>query len=126
MTYQRGFFVARLYGVGMRRPQVVGRVTSIDSHAFFCNVHIDREFSSAKRIENEMSVHIGKEIEKKTRERGVTVVGLSRELGCHRTNIYRIFSSRSMDTGVLARLSVILQFDFFKLYSDDIESKLTK
>ena len=34
MTYQRGFFVARLDGVGMRRPQVVGRVTGQDSHAF--------------------------------------------------------------------------------------------
>lgn len=123
MTYRRGFFVARLDGVGMRRPQVVGRVTSQDSHAFFY-VHIDREFSSAKRIENEMSVHIGKEIEKKTRERGMTVVGLSRELGCHRTNIYRIFGSPTVDTGVLLRLSVILQFDFFSLYADDLANRI--
>lgn len=71
-----------------------------------------------------MSIHIGKEIEKKTRERGMTVVGLSRELGCHRTNIYRIFDSPTVDTGILSRLSVILQFDFFKLYSEDIVLKL--
>lgn len=73
-----------------------------------------------------MSIHIGKEIEKKTRERGMTVVGLSRELGCHRTNIYRIFDSPTVDSGVLAHLSVILRCDFFKLYSDDIAPKLSK
>ena len=75
---------------------------------------------------NRMSIHIGKEIEKKTRERGMTVVGLSRELGCHRTNIYRIFDSPSVDSGVLARLSIILHYDFFKLYSEDITHKLNK
>lgn len=54
----------------------------------------------------------------------MTVVGLSRELGCHRTNIYRIFESPSVDSGVLSRLSVILKFDFFKVYSEDIADKI--
>lgn len=71
-----------------------------------------------------MSVHIGNEIQKKMRERKMSVVGLSRELGCHRTNIYRIFESPTVDSGVLSRLSIILQFDFFKLYSEDIAQKL--
>mgnify|MGYP002624690368 CR=1 FL=1 len=71
-----------------------------------------------------MSIHIGKEIEKRTRERGMTVVGLSRELGCHRTNIYRIFDSPTVDSGVLSRLCVILEFDFFKVYSDDLARKM--
>lgn len=71
-----------------------------------------------------MSVHIGKEIKKKMCERNMSVVGLSRELGCHRTNIYRIFQAPTVDSGVLSRLSIILQYDFFKLYSDDIASKL--
>ncbi|MBR1514450.1 MAG: helix-turn-helix domain-containing protein [Bacteroidales bacterium] len=71
-----------------------------------------------------MSVHIGKEIKKKVEERKMTVVGLSRELGCHRTNIYRIFDSPTVDSGVLSRLSLILDFDFFKLYSDDIADRI--
>lgn len=71
-----------------------------------------------------MSVHIGREIKKKVQERKMTVVGLSRELGCHRTNIYRIFESPSVDSGVLSRLSVILKFDFFKVYSEDIADKI--
>ena len=32
-------FVARFDGVGMRRPQVVGRVTGQDSHAFLYYAH---------------------------------------------------------------------------------------
>lgn len=71
-----------------------------------------------------MAVHIGKEIKKKMRARKMTVVGLSRELGCHRTNVYRIFESPTIDSGILLRLSVILSYDFFKLYSKDLSSKL--
>ena len=71
-----------------------------------------------------MPVHIGKAIKKKMKERGLTVVGLSRELGCHRTNIYRIFDSPTVDTGVLFRLSSILHYDFFKIYSKDLESRI--
>lgn len=73
-----------------------------------------------------MSIHIGNEIEKKMKERRMTVVGLSRQLGCHRTNMYRIFDTPTIDSGVLARLSIILQFDFFKFYSDDIASKIVE
>lgn len=73
-----------------------------------------------------MSIHIGYEIEKKMRERQMTVVGLSHELGCHRTNLYRIFNAPSIDSGILARLSIILEFDFFKLYSEDISIKLSE
>ena len=53
LAYQRGFFVARLDWVGMRRPQVVGRVTGQGSHAFLCIMHVDREFSGAKGLETE-------------------------------------------------------------------------
>lgn len=54
MAYLRGFFVARLDGVGMRRPQVVGRATGQDSHAFLYGImHVDREFSGAKGLETE-------------------------------------------------------------------------
>ena len=73
-----------------------------------------------------MSVNIGNEIKKKVKERQLTVVGLSRELGCHRTNIYRIFESPTVDSGILARLSIILDYDFFRLYSDDIASKISE
>ena len=88
--------------------------------------HIDREFSGAVKKKTSMSVHIGKEIEKKMREQRMSVVGLSRELGCHRTNIYRIFDSATVDTGVLLRLSVIFGCDFFRLYSEELTQRKSK
>ncbi len=71
-----------------------------------------------------MSIFIGDEIKKKVKERKMTVARLSRELGCHRTNIYRIFDSASVDSDVLFRLSIILKFNFFDLYSNQIIQKI--
>lgn len=71
-----------------------------------------------------MYIFIGEEIKKVVKERNVTVSWLARELGCHRTNIYRIFDAASVDTDILLRLSVILKFNFFSLYSDVVTQKL--
>ena len=71
-----------------------------------------------------MSIHIGEEIRKKVEEKGVAIVWLSKELGCHRTNIYRIFEKPTIDTGVLYRLSIILNFDFFQFYSDNVKERM--
>ena len=70
-----------------------------------------------------MSIFIGEEIKKVVKERQVTVSWLSRELGCHRTNIYRIFTSKSIDTDILLRLSIILNHDFFRHYTDAVGQK---
>lgn len=67
-----------------------------------------------------MYIFIGEEIKKVVKERNVTVSWLAWELGCHRTNIYRIFDSASVDSDVLFRLSIILKFNFFDLYSNQI------
>lgn len=71
-----------------------------------------------------MYIFIGEEIKKVVKERKVTVSWLARELGCHRTNIYRIFDAASVDTDILLRLSMILKFNFFSLYSDVVTQKL--
>lgn len=71
-----------------------------------------------------MYIFIGEEIKKVVKERKVTVSWLARELGCHRTNIYRIFDAASVDSDVLFRLSIILKFNFFDLYSNQIIQKI--
>jgi len=68
-------------------------------------------------------IHIGNCIRKKLEEEGKTSVWLARELGCHRTNIYKIYDKMTIDTGVLLHISRILDFDFFSLYSKDIEKR---
>lgn len=51
-------------------------------------------------------------------EQGLTTVWLANELGLHRTNLYKIYDRPTIDTGLLLRISRILKYDFFSLYSD--------
>ena len=65
-------------------------------------------------------IHIGQCIRKQVEEQGKTSVWLARELGCHRTNLYKIYDKRTIDTGILLRISRILIYDFFSLYSQEM------
>jgi len=61
-------------------------------------------------------VDIGSVIRKVFRERGMTVKQFADALGCHRTRIYPIFESRSIDTDLLVRISKILDYPFLLEY----------
>lgn len=65
-------------------------------------------------------IHIGQAIKNKVEEQGKTTVWLAQELGCHRTNLYKIYEKRTIDTGILLHISEILGFDFFQLYSEEL------
>lgn len=71
-------------------------------------------------------MHIGQEIRRKLEERQQTVVWLAGELSCTRTNVYKIFDKSSIDTELLQRISVALDFNFFSLYSDVIRAKIAE
>lgn len=71
-------------------------------------------------------IHIGKQIRLKMEECKKTVVWLAEQLSCSRTNVYKIFDKYSIDTEMLARISTILDFDFFSLYSKDIKENKKK
>ena len=65
-------------------------------------------------------VNIGEIIKQKLKERRKTVVWLAREMSCSRTNIYKIFEKSSIDTAELLRISSILEYDFFAVYSEQL------
>lgn len=65
------------------------------------------------------NMHIGNLIREKLNEEQKTVVWLAHQLSYSRTNVYKIFSKSSIDTHVLMRISQILHFNFFQLYSDE-------
>ena len=48
---------------------------------------------------------------------GRTVLWLSQQLGCNRTNIYNIFVRDSISTDLLMKISIALNKDFFVLFS---------
>jgi hypothetical protein len=68
-------------------------------------------------------MHIGRAIKNRLREIGKSVVCFSRELPCSRANVYLIFEKNSIDTDLLMRISRILDFDFFELYSRELKNK---
>lgn len=71
-------------------------------------------------------IHIGSVIKDKFDELGLTVSWFAKELCCDRTNVYSIFKRESIDTSLLVKISLILNHDFFKCYSDDLRDKINK
>lgn len=67
-------------------------------------------------------VHIGNIIKKQFDNQGCSVSWFAKQLCCDRTNIYSIFKRESIDTALLEKISIILNHDFFKYYSEDINN----
>ena len=63
-------------------------------------------------------MHVGNIIRQKVIEKGVTIVWLANQMSCTRTNVYKIFERKSIDTDTLVRLSHVLDYDFFRHISD--------
>lgn len=62
---------------------------------------------------------IGEEIRMRLRISRHSCVWMAQQLSCSRTNLYKIFKKQSIDTSELLRISRILDYDFFKLYSEE-------
>lgn len=68
-------------------------------------------------------MHIGKQIRLKLEEKGLTVVWFARKLSCSRSNVYLLFDKPSLDTNVLMRISIILEYNFFEAYYKEYHTK---
>lgn len=66
---------------------------------------------------------IGSLIRRRLDEKGYSVVWLARQLACSRTNVYKIFEKPHIDTDMLARISTVLDYDFFILLSKSFRNK---
>lgn len=52
-----------------------------------------------------------------------SVVWLARQLACSRTNVYKIFEKAHIDTQMLTRISLILEYDFFAVLSSELRKQ---
>lgn len=68
-------------------------------------------------------MNIGEKIKKELKAEHISVVDFAKELCCSRTNVYKLFSKDSIDSGQLLRISRILHHDFFKDYSEMLSSE---
>lgn len=63
---------------------------------------------------------IGQLIKDELIEQERSVAWLSRKLYIDRSNVYRLFRKNSIDTMLLARISIVLNKDFFSILSQNI------
>ncbi|HEY0297841.1 MAG TPA: helix-turn-helix domain-containing protein [Arachidicoccus sp.] len=61
-----------------------------------------------------MSIHIGQVIEKEAKRSGISRKELYEKLNTSRQNLYAIFKRETIDTGILMKLSSLLNYNFFK------------
>ena len=71
---------------------------------------VTRQFCVMKR-------HIGKIIKEVVKTSGMSVTEFAKKINYSRRNIYSIFEKASLDTSLLAKISEVLQKDFFVHYN---------
>ena len=76
------------------------------STLFLC---ADEQFNGMQK----RTPHIGELIKEVVTRKGVKASWIAEQLGCHRNNVYLIFSRSWIDTETLMKLSRILNHDFF-------------
>jgi hypothetical protein len=69
-------------------------------------------------------IHIGSLIEQELRRQDRYVTWLASELHCDRTNVYKVFKKKSIDTLLLENICVILRHNFFLDYAEAVNSSL--
>lgn len=72
--------------------------------------------SKANSMTNEP--HIGHLIKEELRNQGRTITWLAKQLDCSRQNAYKILNRPWIYTDLLLKISIILDYDFFKCFSD--------
>ena len=65
-------------------------------------------------------IHIGSLIEQELRRQDQSVTWFASELHCDRTNVYKVFNKKSIDTLLLENICVILRHNFFLDYADEV------
>ena len=83
---------------------------------YFCN------YKNRQQAEKPIVINIGTLIREKLEEQQQTIVWLSKQLCCSRTNVYKILNKNSIDTNELMRISKILHFNFFEIYAKEFQN----
>lgn len=67
-----------------------------------------------------MDIDIGAIIKKVSRDKNVGPTELGTRIETSKQNIYGIFQRKSMDSALLMKLSIALDYDFFKFYVEEL------
>ena len=64
-----------------------------------------------------MVEHIGEQIKSVLEKKGLSVSEFAKRINKSRENCYSIFSRKTIDTGLLLKISTVLEYDFFEQFS---------
>ncbi len=64
-----------------------------------------------------VEIHIGKQVKLVLEAKGISVTEFAKRINKSRENVYSIFNRKSIDTGLLIKISEVLEFDFFRSLS---------
>lgn len=69
--------------------------------------------AEAQTVETKFKdIYIGKLIQQKVDERGISYAEFARQIHCAHTSLYHIFNSKNIDVERLLLISEVLQYDF--------------
>lgn len=63
-----------------------------------------------------LQVHIGAKVQQVFEQKGLKLSDFADQLGTVRQNVYRIFKKHELDTGLLSKISQVLDHNFFQYY----------
>ena len=63
------------------------------------------------------NIHVGHLIQAQLKADKRSVGWLSREIGCTRNHVYKIFNKASLDSDLIFRISTAMNFNFFQYYT---------
>ena len=68
-------------------------------------------------------ITIGSQIEKILREKRMSVSEFAKKINTNRNNVYHIFNRKTIDTGLLEKISNVLGYNFFKSYNSNLSDE---
>ncbi len=69
---------------------------------------------------NFKNIHIGEMIEKRVAESGIEISRICKFLKCTEEEVETIVQSESLDTAMLLKWSKLLEYDFFRIYTQHL------
>lgn len=69
---------------------------------------------------NLKDIHIGQKIEIAVTERGIEMSRICNFINATKVDVLKMYQSKSLDSEVLLRWSKLLEYDFFRLYSQHL------
>jgi len=71
-------------------------------------------------------VHIGQKIKKIVNEQRIPVKEFASKINKSRTVVYNIFERKTIDTGLLDKIGIVLKHNFFQYYINEEEFSIAK